>query len=135
MRIRLMQVQGLSRKAVEAVLAERGRSERFKGFQDFFGGVSVDPCDEQTVLRQELETMGALVPCHPLPLQRLVVARLWPVRSVVGRHILVVDWWVTAKTVHAKDDWPLEFVSSKDTVAIFDLTFVSRAYERFYQKS
>jgi error-prone DNA polymerase len=95
--------------------------------------------DEKTVLRQELATLGMLASCHPLLLHRRAVAQLKPVRASemgqwVGRYITMVGWWVTGKTVQAKDGRPMEFVSFEDTTAIFDATFFPRPYERFCQK-
>jgi error-prone DNA polymerase len=43
----------------------------------------------------------------------------------------MVGWWVTGKTVQAKDGRPMEFVSFEDTTAIFDATFFPPAYARF----
>jgi error-prone DNA polymerase len=193
LRIGLMQLQGLSRKAVSAVLSERQRRGAFGSFQDFLRRAGIDPADtkllvkagcfdalagkerrpallwqmlshhhqvestgllfeeaatdlptpaaydEKTVLRQELETLGMLVSCHPLLLHRRAVAQLKPVRASemgqwVGRYITMVGWWVTGKTVQAKDGRPMEFVSFEDTTAIFDVTFFPRPYERFCQK-
>lgn len=92
--------------------------------------------DDQQVLALELETLGMLVSCHPLVLHRREIARLGPVPAKrlgewVDRYITMIGWWVTGKTVQDKDGRPMEFVSFEDTTAIFDATFVPRAYARF----
>lgn len=95
--------------------------------------------DDKTILRQEVETTGMLLCCHPLVLHRKEIARLKPVRADrmsewVGRYVSMIGWWVTGKTVRDKNGRPMEFVSFEDTSAIYDVTFFPRAYERFCRK-
>jgi len=195
LRVGLMQIEGLTQKAVEAVLQSRGQGDPFLNFADFLQRVKIDPADakllikagcfdalegrrkrpallwellafnrqfdrrgsgllfedndralpvpppydDKTVLRQELETLGMLVSCHPLLLHRQGIARIKPVRgdqmqNWVGRYVTMIGWWVTGKTVQDKGGRPMEFVSFEDTTAIFDATFFPKAYERFCQK-
>jgi len=99
---------------------------------------SPTPYDRQTVLRQELETLGLLLSCHPLELYRDGLRRLQPVPARdlgrwTGRRITLVGWWVTGKTVQDKNGRPMEFVSFEDTTAIFDVTFFPKVYARFCQ--
>jgi error-prone DNA polymerase len=95
--------------------------------------------DDRMVLRQEVETLGMLLSCHPLLLHRREIERIKPVLARrmgewVGRYVTMTGWWVTGKTVDAKDGRPMEFVSFEDTTAIFDATFFPKAYERFCRK-
>ena len=95
--------------------------------------------DDKTVLRQEMETLGMLLSCHPLLLHRREIARINPVPANqmncwVGRYVTMAGWWVTGKTVQDKDGRPMEFVSFEDTTTIFDVTFFPNAYQRFCQK-
>ena len=97
------------------------------------------PYDEAVVLRQEQETLGMLVSCHPLLLYRRQLARLKPVAAAdlgrwAGRYVTVAGWWVTTKTVEDKHGRPMEFVSFEDTSALFDATFFPQAYTRFCRK-
>jgi len=97
------------------------------------------PYDGPTVLRQELETLGLLLSCHPLSLHRRQAARLHPVPARelgrwIGRHVTAIGWWVTGKTVQDRNGRPMEFVSFEDTTAIFDVTFFPDAYARFCRK-
>ncbi len=195
LRVGLMQIEGLSKKAVEAVLRSREQDEHFDNFRDFLQRVKIDPSDaklliktgcfdalegkkkrpallwellafgrqfdskgsgllfeadetalpspppydDKTVLRQEIETLGMLVSCHPLVLHRREIAQIKPVRGDqmqdwIGRYVTMIGWWVTGKTVQDKGGRPMEFVSFEDTTAIFDATFFPKAYERFCQK-
>lgn len=194
-RVGLMQVEGLARKAAEALLRERGKGGSYISFDEFLRRVAIDPADakrlvkagcfdglekkerrpvlqwellrfhhhfdrqgggllfeepaaelpapsaydDRTVLRQEVETLGILISCHPLLLHRRELAKLKPVPAArmgewVGRYITMIGWWVTGKTVQARDDRPMEFVTFEDTTAIFDATFFPQAYERFCRK-
>jgi hypothetical protein len=92
--------------------------------------------DDKTILRQEVETLGMLLSCHPLLLHRRELERIRPVPASadgewVGRYVTMIGWWVTGKTVQDKNGRPMEFVSFEDTTAIFDATFFPKAYERF----
>ncbi len=187
-----MQIQGLAKKAVDHLLAERERGGPFAGFLDFLRRTVVDPSDVmllvkagcfdalegrdrrpallwellahkdrfdhrgfgllfepqptpvgdpppydgKTVLRQELETLGLLLSCHPLTLHRKEIARLKPVPARdlhrwTGRYLTLIGWWVTGKTVQDKNGRPMEFVTFEDTTAIYDATFFPKAYEKF----
>jgi len=95
--------------------------------------------DAETVLNQEVETLGMLVSVPPLELHRLKIDKLRPVRACqmdrwTGRFVTMVGWWVTGKTVQDKNGRPMEFVSFEDTTGIYDATFFPKAYERFCQK-
>ena len=92
--------------------------------------------DDRTILRQEVDTMGMLLSCHPLLLHRRQIERLRPVPARhmgewSGRYVTMIGWWVTGKTVQDKNGLPMEFVSFEDTTAIFDATFFPQAYARF----
>jgi error-prone DNA polymerase len=97
------------------------------------------PYEEQTVLNQELETLGMLVSSHPLILHRREIARINPVKACemlnwVGRYVTMIGWWVTGKPVQDKAGRPMEFVSFEDTTGLYDATFFPNAYARFCQK-
>ena len=97
------------------------------------------PYDRQTVLNQELATLGMLLSCHPLQLHREAIARLRPVRAErmgewSGRYVTMTGWWVTGKPVQDKEGRPMEFVTFEDTTGLFDATFFPQAYARFCQK-
>ncbi len=195
LRVGLMQLQGLARKAADMLLEERRKRGDYGSFQDFLRRVPIDPADamllvkggcfdalegrqrrpallwellaarrrfdqggsgllfdegaadlpspppydDAAVLRQEVETSGMLLSCHPLLLHRREMDRARPVRGDemhgwAGRYVTMIGWWVTAKTVQDKDGRPMEFVSFEDTSAIFDATFFPKAYERFCRK-
>ncbi|WP_245613628.1 OB-fold nucleic acid binding domain-containing protein [Pelobacter seleniigenes] len=51
-----------------------------------------------------------------------------------GRHVTMIGWWVTGKTVQDKNGRPMEFVSFEDQSGIYDATFFPQAYARFCRK-
>jgi error-prone DNA polymerase len=92
--------------------------------------------DDKTILRQEVETLGLLLSCHPLTLHRREIARLKPLPARdlhrwTGRYVTLIGWWVTGKTVQDKNGRPMEFVTFEDTSATYDATFFPNAYEKF----
>jgi len=97
------------------------------------------PYDVDTLLRQELESLGMLVSCHPLLPYQEQLQRLRPIAARdlslwVGRYVTLVGWWVTGKVVRTHQGHPMEFITFEDTSAIFDTTFFPRAYARFCRK-
>jgi len=94
------------------------------------------PCDEKTVLRQEVETLGLLLSRHPLTLYRRALARARPVPACellhhAGRTVTLAGWWVTQKPAMTKRDEAMEFVTFEDTTGLFDATFFPRTWARF----
>ncbi|PLX83183.1 MAG: DNA polymerase III subunit alpha [Desulfuromonas sp.] len=97
------------------------------------------PFEAAAVLRQEIETLGMLVSCHPLVPHRRPLARAGTVPAAelsrwTGRYVSVAGWWVTGKVVQTRKGSPMEFLSFEDTTAIFDATFFPRTYARFCRK-
>jgi len=88
------------------------------------------------MLKHEIETLGFLLSIHPLDRCRDILRRLNHVRAVdlhrhVGKHVTMVGWMVTAKTVHTRDGDPMKFVSFEDTTALYEAVFFPEAYHRF----
>jgi error-prone DNA polymerase len=97
------------------------------------------PYNEESVLRQEIESLGMLVSRHPLTLHREAWRRHRPIRaSEIGRHagrsVTMAGWWITTKTVQDRHGRPMEFISFEDTTAIFDATFFPDVYARFCRR-
>ncbi|HBA88429.1 MAG TPA: DNA polymerase III subunit alpha [Geobacter sp.] len=97
------------------------------------------PYDAQTVLRQEVETLGFLVSRHPLTLYKGEWQRHKPIKASelirhAGKWVTMVGWWITTKAVEDKNGRPMEFVSFEDVTAIFDATFFPDVYARFCRK-
>ena len=97
------------------------------------------PYDAQTVLRQEVETLGFLVSRHPLTLYKAQWQRHRPIKASelirhAGKWVTMVGWWITTKTVEDKRGRPMEFISFEDVTAIFDATFFPDVYARFCRK-
>ncbi|HSW39986.1 MAG TPA: DNA polymerase III subunit alpha [Acidobacteriota bacterium] len=94
------------------------------------------PYGGRAVVEHELETLGFLLSRHPLSLYARQLSRLNYVRGVdfpryAGKGITAVGWWVTGKTVMAKNDEPMEFISFEDTSALYETVFFPREYRRF----
>jgi error-prone DNA polymerase len=92
--------------------------------------------DRETVLRNEVETLGFLLSAHPLdPYERALRGRgVIPARDLdrhAGSRVTVLGWYVTSKLVHTKDDEPMEFFSFEDATALYDATLFPDAYRRF----
>ena len=95
--------------------------------------------DETIVLRHESETLGMLVSRHPLTLHRQHILRHKPIRAKemlnhAGRHVTMIGWWITTKTIQDKHGRPMEFISFEDTTAIFDATFFPDVYAKFCRR-
>ncbi len=195
-RVGLMQIQGLSQRALEQLLQEQRRCGSFGSFQNFLDRLRLEPSDvrllikagcfdtlegkkarprllwellerqnsirrpaktgslfeqfrtelpsppaydDATVLRQEIETLGMLVSCHPLTPHRRALTGLKRIEAVelnrwVGRYVTLVGWWVTGKVVQTHLGQPMEFITFEDSSALFDTTFFPRAYARFCRR-
>lgn len=192
-RVGLMQIEGLTRETVTAIVAERAARGPFTSFSAFLHRLPVNQCDvqrlvkagcfdsiaplpqrpallwqllhfrqqptasgllfqepqtelptappydETTVLRQETESLGFLVSRHPLTLFRQQWLRHKPIRAShlldhAGRHVTMVGWWITTKTVEDKHGRPMEFICFEDTTAIFDATFFADVYAKFCRR-
>ncbi|HLB58897.1 MAG TPA: hypothetical protein VJL87_02280, partial [Bdellovibrionota bacterium] len=52
-------------------------------------------------------------------------------RKYIDKHVTMVGFLITGKTVYTKHDEPMEFVSFEDTTAIYETTFFPEAYKKF----
>jgi error-prone DNA polymerase len=95
-----------------------------------------DEYSEKRRLAHEVETLGFVWSRHPLDLYR---AHLHGVRYIqarqmaqhIGRHITMIGWLTTEKSVETKDGEPMEFVTFEDTTALYDATVFPDIYRRF----
>lgn len=97
---------------------------------------SVPQYDQGTLWRQELETLGFLVSCHPLDLYRERLERRPAVPACqlgnyVGKRVEVVGWLVTAKVVLTQNHEPMEFVTFEDTTGLMETVFFPDVFRRF----
>jgi len=46
----------------------------------------------------------------------------------VGKHVTMVGWLVTGKTVQTKDGDPMKFLSFEDTTGIYETVFFPKVY-------
>jgi DNA-directed DNA polymerase III PolC len=94
------------------------------------------PYSHSLMLKHEVETMGFLLSIHPLDRYRDILSRLNHVQAKdlhrhVGKHVTMIGWMVTAKTVHTREGDPMKFVSFEDTTALYEAVFFPKAYHRF----
>ena len=88
------------------------------------------------MLKHEIETLGFLLSIHPLDRYRNILKRLnhMPAKDLhrhMGKHVTMVGWMVTGKTVHTREGDPMKFVSFEDTTGLYEAVFFPRAYHRF----
>jgi error-prone DNA polymerase len=94
------------------------------------------PYPRPLMLKHEIETLGFLLSIHPLDrysniLKRLSYVQARDLHKHVGRHVTMVGWMVTGKTVHTRDGDPMKFVSFEDTTGLYEAVFFPKAYNRF----
>ena len=102
------------------------------GEEDF----SPSQYSKSLMLKHEIETLGFLLSIHPLDRYRNILKRLnhVPAKDIhkhVGKHVTMVGWMVTGKTVHTRDGDPMKFVSFEDTTGGYEAVFFPKAYHRF----
>jgi len=88
------------------------------------------------MLKHEIETLGFILSIHPLDRYRNILRRLnhVPAKDLhrhVGKHVTMVGWMVTGKTVHTREGDPMKFVSFEDTTGLYEAVFFPKAYHRF----
>ena len=94
------------------------------------------PYPRPLMLKHEIETLGFLLSIHPLDrysniLKCLSYVPAEDLHRHVGRHVTMVGWMVTAKTVHTRDGDPMKFVSFEDATGLYEAVFFPKAYHRF----
>ncbi|MDZ7315613.1 MAG: DNA polymerase III subunit alpha [candidate division KSB1 bacterium] len=92
--------------------------------------------DEETLLDQEIETLGFLLSRHPLERYRRLLCNLSyiPAKDLakhVGKTVTTVGWFVTGKTTATSQEELMEFVSFEDTTALYETVFFPKTYSRF----
>jgi len=98
------------------------------------GGAKGEP--GESLFKHEIETLGFLLSIHPLDRFRDILKRLNHVHAKdlhnhVGKHVTMVGWLVTGKTVHTREGEPMKFVSFEDTTGLYEAVFFPKAYYRF----
>ena len=91
---------------------------------------------EQTILAQEVETLGFLISRHPLELYRDRVDKRRMVRAVdlhkhVGERVGFIGWLVTGKVVTTRNREPMEFTTFEDTSGLIETVLFPQAFKRF----
>jgi len=108
---------------------------------DLFEAVSRPPprppeYSEQTILAQEVETLGFLISRHPLELYRDRVDKRHMVKAVdlhkhIGKRVEFIGWLVTGRVVTTRNREPMEFTTFEDTSGLIETVFFPKAFKRF----
>jgi DNA polymerase-3 subunit alpha/error-prone DNA polymerase len=109
----------------------------FESLPDRLSMPPLPPQSERRRLRREFGILGFLCDRHPIVLYADVVDRLRAVKAInlsryIGRHVRIVGWLITAKTVNTKHGDPMEFLTFEDETGIFETTFFPETYRRFH---
>jgi len=57
--------------------------------------------------------------------------RACDLRKYVGRHIAMIGWLITGKTVLTKEGDPMKFLSFEDSTGIYETVFFPKVYHRY----
>ena len=94
------------------------------------------PHSKRQALKHESEVFGFVLSTHPLTLyahhlKHLKYVRAGALASRVGKHVTVVGWPVTGKTVRSSDGKPMKFMTFEDQTGIYEAVFFPDVYDRF----
>jgi DNA-directed DNA polymerase III PolC len=100
------------------------------------GTTHPSPYPPSLMLKHELDTLGFYLSIHPLDRYKHVLRGLHYVNACdlhlhVGKHVTMVGWLVTGKTVQTRDGDPMKFVSFEDTTGLYETVFFPKVYNRF----
>jgi DNA-directed DNA polymerase III PolC len=100
-------------------------------------GRPVFPAEDKAVrLRREFSVLGFLCDRHPMTLFKNVIGPLGVVKARdlarhAGRRVRVAGLLITGKTVHTKQDDPMQFLTFEDETGLVETVFFPGAYRRF----
>jgi DNA polymerase-3 subunit alpha/error-prone DNA polymerase len=90
---------------------------------------------ERRRLEAELRYLGTTLAVHPLALWpgalRIRRSQGRDLPRLVGHHVTLIGWPITAKPVLAANEQPMEFVSFEDETALYETVLFPAAYARF----
>ena len=94
------------------------------------------PHSKQLMLKHESEAFGFVLSTHPLSLyadhlKHLKYVRARELTSRIGKHVTVIGWPVTGKTVRSSDGKPMKFMTFEDLSGTYEAVFFPNVYDRF----
>ena len=97
---------------------------------------SCKPYPKHVMLKHEVEVFGFVLSAHPIALyanglKYLSYVRASDLPARVGKHVTVVGWPVTGKTVHSRDGKPMKFMTFEDMTGTYEAVFFPDIYDRF----
>lgn len=87
-------------------------------------------------LAHEWDLFGFPLSCHPLDLFKEILAHIPHIAARdlsqhIGKHVTVIGWLVTEKTISTKKGEPMEFVTFEDQTGLYDATLFPNTYRRY----
>ncbi|OQY47131.1 MAG: hypothetical protein B6240_06325 [Desulfobacteraceae bacterium 4572_87] len=97
---------------------------------------SCKPYPRHIMLKHEAEAFGFVLSAHPIALyahrlKHLQYVRASELSAKVGKHVTVIGWPVTGKTVHDRDGKPMKFMTFEDLTGTYEAVFFPDVYDRF----
>ena len=88
------------------------------------------------MLKHEAEVFGFVLSAHPISLyahglKHLRYVRASELSAKVGKHVTVIGWPVTGKTVHSRAGKPMKFMTFEDLTGTYEAVFFPDVYDRF----
>jgi error-prone DNA polymerase len=87
-------------------------------------------------LKHEAEVFGFVLSEHPITLyahglKHLQYVRARDLSARVGKHVTVIGWPVTGKTVRSQKGRPMKFMTFEDLTGTYEAVFFPDVYDRF----
>ena len=94
------------------------------------------PYPEHIMLKHEAEAFGFVLSTHPIAfyahrLKHVQYVRASELSARVGKHVTVIGWPVTGKTVHSREGKPMKFMTFEDLTGTYEAVFFPDVYDRF----
>jgi error-prone DNA polymerase len=94
------------------------------------------PYPKHIMLKHEAEVFGFVLSVHPISiyshrLKHLRYVRASDLSPRVGKHVTVIGWPVTGKTVHSREGKPMKFMTFEDLTGTYEAVFFPDVYDRF----
>ena len=94
------------------------------------------PYPRHIMLKHEAEVFGFVLSAHPISLyahglKHLRYVRASELSAKVGKHVTVIGWPVTGKTVHSRAGKPMKFMTFEDLTGTYEAVFFPDVYDRF----
>ncbi|MGD9161817.1 MAG: DNA polymerase III subunit alpha, partial [Desulfobacteraceae bacterium] len=98
--------------------------------------LSREDYSKSTMLKHESEILGFVLTVHPLELYEGLLKKIKYVQAkelskYIGKHVTMVGWLVTGKTVRTREGDQMKFVTFEDTTGIYETVFFPKIYNNY----